>query len=141
MRFNPKEAQQNLQPINILGNPDYAVNPYTDDFYKRVIELRQHTKRLMKEASNAEYETLDVKQAGLKTLANGTSYGIFLQLNVDNLSTKKIITCYGYNGKGYPFPVTSVEKRGQYYHPLIGTLITGAARLMFTVAPVCETDF
>lgn len=36
---------------------------------------------------------------------------------------------------GEPFPITSdkIEEPGRYFHPLIGTLITGAARLMLAI--------
>jgi hypothetical protein len=47
--------------------------------------------------------------------------------------------------------MTALEKPGRYFHPLVGTLITGAARLMLAMAErsaidcglgwaLCDTD-
>lgn len=134
INFQPQSPQSNLRPINIMGKSEYRVDPYQDDFYKRIIELRTQTKKQMGDVSGIARDNLNIEQGALKILANATSYGIFLQLNVDDLAQKKVVTCYGSSGAGYPFPVNNIEKPGQYFHPLIGTFITGAARLMLGLA-------
>ena len=42
--FTPMAKQKGLSSIYINGNPDYAIDPAKDDFYKRLIELRQSVK-------------------------------------------------------------------------------------------------
>ena len=76
---------------------------------------------------------LESTQLTLKILANATSYGNFVELNVEDLSHPGQFNCHGYSGE--PFPITSdkIEEPGRYFHPLIGTLITGAARLMLAI--------
>src|SRR5205807_1943332 len=42
--FKPAAPQSGLKKVSISGNPEYLVDPYRDDFYKRMIELRQVVK-------------------------------------------------------------------------------------------------
>src|SRR5262249_49013257 len=44
IRFQPQGVQKGLRPINIAGNPAYRIDPYKDDFYRRLIELRNEVK-------------------------------------------------------------------------------------------------
>ena len=44
MTFAPREAQPDLRPVTIAGNPEYRIDPYADDFYRRVIDLRSTVK-------------------------------------------------------------------------------------------------
>lgn len=44
IEFTPRPPQDGLTAINVLGNPDYRVDPYHDDFYKRLIDLRADIK-------------------------------------------------------------------------------------------------
>ena len=55
---------------------------YQDDFFKRLIELRQAVKRRRDAASGAEKDALDAEQNALKIAANATSYGVFVEINV-----------------------------------------------------------
>ena len=41
---------------------------------------------------------------------------------------------YGPSGEGFPVESKKVEEPGRYFHPLLATLITGAARLMLGIA-------
>src|SRR5439155_8882442 len=41
--------------------------------------------------------------------------------------------CYGPDGQGFGARVRNVEEPGPYFHPLVSTLITGAARLMLAL--------
>ena len=45
LAFTACERQQGLKPIDILGNPDYRIDPNSEDFYLRLIELRSSIKR------------------------------------------------------------------------------------------------
>ncbi len=77
---------------------------------------------------------LDSEQQALKILANSTSYGIFVELNVADLDAPEKLTCYGPGGEGFPVESQKIEEPGKYFHPLLATLITGAARPMLAIA-------
>src|SRR6185437_13307573 len=46
----------------IAGNPDFEVDPVTNDFYRRVIDLRSSIKKKMKGASPTERQALHTLQ-------------------------------------------------------------------------------
>jgi hypothetical protein len=126
--FLPRKPQAGLQPIDIAGKPDYRVDPYKDDYYRKLIELRNDVKKRAKAARAAGDEALarklDAEQQGLKITASSTRYGSLIELNVEPLAQAKITDAYGQHG---PFltRVDRVEKPGRYIHPLPPTLITG----------------
>ena len=137
-RFTPLSPQEHLRPVHVAGEADYRVDPYSDDFYKRVIELRQRVQGELKEAkrhdpSSQETKNLDMNQLALKILANATSYGIFIELNVEDADDEdQPVSIYTSQGKRI-VETTKRELPGRYYHPLLATLITGAARLMLAL--------
>lgn len=125
LKITPRESQASLQPVKLRGSVD--VNPLTDNFFKRVIELRSEFKTLAK-GGNQEAEAT---QQFLKTVANSTSYGVYVELNREESKDELDLEIYGlesfiHKGKDY-------EKTGRYYNPLIATMITGAARLILTM--------
>ena len=132
--FSPKEPQLGLRPISIAGNPDCRVDPTKDDFFKRLIDLWTAIKTKLKNSPALNAEALDSEQLALKILANSTSYGIFVELNVADLDAPERLTCYGPSGKGFSVESMKIEEPGNYFHPLLATLITGAARLMLAIA-------
>jgi hypothetical protein len=75
IQFHPKGMQSGLSPIDIIGKSDFHVNPRTDDFYRRMIDLRTETKAKIKAAKPKDKARLDAEQAALKICANATSYG------------------------------------------------------------------
>jgi hypothetical protein len=83
--FSPKDPQPGLRTISIAGNSNYCVDPATDDFFKRLIDLRTAIKTRLKNSSALNAEALDSEQQALKILANSTSYGIFVELNIADL--------------------------------------------------------
>ncbi len=143
LRFEPVGTQANLTPIDIAGTPEYCVDPLKDDLYRRVIDLRSEVKERMKEArksgGDSEVARLDAEQKALKLLANATSYGIFVELNVSAQAAAQEAACYGGEGK-FSLRVHNVEEPGRYFHPLLATLITGAARLMLAIAERLAED-
>jgi transcriptional regulator with XRE-family HTH domain len=154
--FELGAEQEGLKPIRIAGNPDYEVDPATNDFYRRLIDLRSSIKRKMKTADPEEQQTLDTLQLALKILANATSYGIFVELNVEQAGSRHSHVCFGGGDEGFSLSSASarpgkVEKPGSFFHPLLATLITGAARLLLTTVErlsldagldwaICDTD-
>jgi hypothetical protein len=138
IRFAPMAMQDGLAPINIAGNPAYSVEPGSQNFYARVIDLRRAVKAQFKQAQKAgappsEIDRLDAEQLALKILANATSYGIFIELNVEDAEKgSPPITAYGVDGAFTTNP-SHRETPGSHFHPLLATLITGAARLMLAI--------
>ena len=132
--FSPKEPQSGLRTVKIAGNPDYQVDPANDDFFKRLIDLRTTLKARLKNATALNRDALDSEQQALKILANSTSYGIFVEINVADLDAPEKLACYGPDGEGFPVESNKVEEPGRFFHPLLATLITGAARLMLGIA-------
>jgi hypothetical protein len=142
-RFATVGLQSVLRPLEVVGNPAYRVDPATDDFYARLIDLRTEVKRDLETARAAgEHDRatrLDAEQQALKIMANATSYGIFVELNVTEYAKPQSVTCYG-GGGPFETRTPTVEEPGRYFHPLLGTLITGAARLMLALAERLATD-
>jgi DNA polymerase elongation subunit (family B) len=132
--FSPKDLQPGLRTISIAGNSNYWVEPATDDFFKRLIDLRTTIKAKLKNASALNTEALNSEQQALKILANSTSYGIFVELNIADLDAPEKLACYGPSGKDFSVESMKIEEPGKFFHPLLATLITGAARLMLAIA-------
>jgi hypothetical protein len=99
--FAPDGGQPGLKPIEICGNYDYRIDPYTDDFYCRVIDLRSAVKSQLRQAVSYDRATLESMQLTLKILANATSYGNFVELNVEDLSKPEQLGCCGYSGEPF----------------------------------------
>jgi hypothetical protein len=134
LAFSPGPVQPDLKPINVSGNPAYRVDPGEHDFFKRVIELRQSIKGQRDAASGAEKESLDIAQNALKIAANATSYGIYVEVNVARRPKRVATTVYSSACQPFTFRTDKSEEPGPFFHPLLATLITGAARLMLAAA-------
>jgi hypothetical protein len=149
LRFRPKRIQKNLKPIRIMGKPAYRIDPAKDDFYRRLIDLRSQVKANMEGSSNRTKKQLDTEQLALKICANATSYGIFVELNPTDQRNSQKVMCHG--AESFECSVKTIEEPGKYFHPLLATLITGAARLMLAITEklaekktinwaLCDTD-
>jgi hypothetical protein len=131
IRFEPMRPQRDLRSIALAGA---TVQPERDDFYALLINQRREVQKLEDAAGKDEKASHNATQQGLKILANSTSYGIFVELNVQQLDKSRRVTCYDFRGRGRPMAASKIEDPGRYFHPLLGTLITGAARLMLALA-------
>lgn len=144
VRFNPKGKQRGLASIAIAGDERYIIDPNKDDLFKRVIELRGEVQTREKEVKAAGDRELAEQLAShsqmLKLLANSTSYGIFAEMNVQSYDRPKHVCCFGNDGHSYDTASKSVEEPGTHFHPLLATLITGAARLMLAIAERVAID-
>ena len=141
-RFRPQAAQPGLQPVRLAGNDEYVVDPYASDLYRRMVELRSAIRRGAAEAIDTPEATrLDADQLALKIMANATSYGIFIELNVEQRASPGAVMWYGPDGgAGHEVPLRELEEPGRHFHPLLATLITGAARLMLAASEVLARD-
>lgn len=138
--FEAGAPQAGLKPISIAGNSAYRIDPYKQDFYKRLIELRQSVKIRRDAAEGAERESLDTEQNALKIAANATSYGILVEVNVSDLAKKEPMSVYTSADNPYQIESAKLEKPGPYFHPLLASLITGGARLMLAMTETLVTD-
>ena len=132
-RFLPGSVQQDITPINIAGNPDYRVDPAKEDFYKRLIDLRRDIQQRAKSATGPQATALKHEQLAAKNVANATTYGIFIELNVEDTPDGTVGMCYG-PGKAFAVRTDRFEQPGAYFHPLVAVFTTGAARLMLATS-------
>jgi len=131
IRFTPRQAQTGLKPVRLAGAD---LDPATEDFYASIINLRREVQARQGMAEGGDSDRLEADQQGLKILANATSYGIFVELNVQSLDRARSAILYDYRGKGRRIRTSKLEEPGRCFHPLLGALITGAARLMLALA-------
>lgn len=144
LRFTPRGPQESLSRLAIGGDSAFSIDPTHDDLYKSVIELRGMVQSELADAKRdgdtAREAILDSRQTALKLLANATSYGIFAELNVETEDRPHDVTCYGASGDGFSTRTKSVETPGPFFHPLLASLITGAARLMLAAVERLASD-
>lgn len=140
LKFSPGKPQRDLEPIDILGDPEYRVDPYKDDFFRRAIDLRSFVKGKRDKATDRDRSKFDTEQQALKILANATSYGIFVELNVADINKPEPATCFGPGEEGFSVALSKAEAAGPYFHPLLATLITGAARLLLAITESLITE-
>lgn len=138
--FEPQALQAGLNPIDVMGNGAYRVDPNTDDFFKRLIELRQSIKERRDASTGDAYEALDTEQNAVKIAANATSYGVYVEVNVETRPHRKSMTVHSSTRVPFSFKTNKAEMPGKYFHPLLATLITGAARLMLAIAERLTID-
>ncbi len=113
IRFSPKE-NQNLKEITIL---DEKINPY-NDIFKKIIEKRQELK-----------DKKDSREHILKIIANSTSYGIYAQINTEHRKSK--VKIYGL--EEFSTSISKTETHGEWFNPILATLITSASRLILAI--------
>jgi hypothetical protein len=85
-------------------------------------------------ASNDERDRLDTDQHAPKICANSTSYDIWVETNVEK--RRKAFSACMHNSicDAFDFETDKAEIPGKFFHPLLATLITGAARLMLATS-------
>ncbi len=124
-RVVPVGKQKGMKPIKLRGMIE--INPYTDDLFKRVIELRKQN------SSNAELAYW------LKIFAN-SMYGFFAEVNPEEVRPLRVRV---YKGKDASYPhdperkpgykTVTIEKQGTWYAPYLASLITSGGRLLLAM--------
>ena len=122
---DPGRARENGRryPSDTGGHNNYQIDAEKDDFFRRLIDLRDEAKNKRDEIEKT-----------LKIIANSTSYGIFIEVNRDDAPKSEKLNIYGPAGECEQILTRGIEDPGRYFHPLLGVLITGAARLMLGIA-------
>jgi DNA polymerase elongation subunit (family B) len=90
--------------------------------------------------TGAERAALDIEQNALKIAANATSYGMYVEVNVATRAKRCATTVHSSTCEPFSFATEKAEEPGPYFHPLLATLITGAARLMLAIAETLVAD-
>lgn len=135
VRLVPRGHQQELRVVKIRGQ--MAVDPRTEDFFQRVVELRKRTQH---ETSLTEEERHRLALA-LKIVANSGSYGIFAELKREDLPRGKrtSVRVHGLQG-AFARRISAPENPGPFFCPPLAALITAGARLMLALLERCVTD-
>tara|TARA_R110002049_G_scaffold306155_1_gene504129 strand:- start:1519 stop:4254 length:2736 start_codon:yes stop_codon:yes gene_type:complete len=127
--FEPGPRQSDLKPINLFGLEDYRIDPNTEDMFTRLVDMRDEAKARR-----------DPLQQQIKIIANSTCYGIFVEINRDDAPKPEPLDLFTANGEKSSVISAALEEPGRYFHPLLATLITGAARLMLALSERLTAD-
>jgi hypothetical protein len=130
--FEPGERQAGLKPIQLMGR--HKIDPNKDDLFRELIRARQADEADKEGRSDEEKEKIEEGRALLKLVANATSYGIFVQFNVNADAKGSFVRVFRPNGGSFLKRMKKIETAGPWFNPLVATLITGAARLMLALA-------
>lgn len=145
IRFIPVGKQEGLKPITLFGR---TIDPSKDNFFKAIIEHRMLLRLQQKHSASTEERTLlDKKQKALKTIANASSYGIYMEIN--GVNEEANVVAYGLEQR--KCHVTRIETFGKQFNPFIATFITSGARLVLGIVETilakynqvhafCDTD-
>ncbi|MBA2684044.1 MAG: hypothetical protein H0U66_06110 [Gemmatimonadaceae bacterium] len=130
------EGQQaGMKPINLGGTIE--IDPYTDDLFRLLIEERVRVK------TSAELPREEIARVELllKIIANSGGYGIFAELNREDLPSDKSasITVFS-NGGSFEQMTEAPEDAGEFCFAPIAAMIAAAARLMLAILERCVTD-
>jgi hypothetical protein len=128
--YRPGPPQSGLKSIRSMGKRDFKIDPNSDDFFTRLIDLRDEAKA-----------NRDPIEKTLKIIANSTSYGIFIEISRDDAPKSELLKVFGPHGEPRNIDTKALEQPGRYFHPLLGVLITGAARLMLGIAELKTDEF
>jgi hypothetical protein len=127
-RLVPKGRQDELRPVQLRG--EITVDPTREDFFRRVVEART----VVKQDVTRPTAERDALEKFLKVLANSSGYGIFAELNPQDLppNDRPEVTVYGPEPPFRAKP-TAPEKLGEYCFPPFAALTTAGARLMLAL--------
>jgi hypothetical protein len=131
VKFTPGPPQKDLVSINLLGRLE--IDPYRDDPFRELIAMREQEKARLPGLADAERAETEEFRQFLKIMANSTSYGSFLQINTADEAPKVRRQVHVSGREPYEALISKSERPGPYFNPLLGTLITGAARLMLAL--------
>jgi hypothetical protein len=134
-RLVPRGRQQSLRSVKLAGRIE--VRPESEDFFRVIIEQRKAL-GTRDELSETDRTRLD---QFLKVLANSGSYGVFAQVDVEDLRKDETaaVTVYAIDG-AFDSETSHPERSGPYFFPPIAALIPAAARLMLAMLERAVVD-
>ena len=135
IRLKPNGRQKGLRPVRLRDH--VPINPRTDDFFQAVIEAREGLKN-DERLTTEERARLDTF---LKVLANAGSYGIFAEMNREELPASKQVEVEVFGLEGaFTCRTKAPETPGPFCFPPMAALITAAARFMLALLERCVSD-
>ncbi len=136
--FDPVGIQDNLQPIDVGGDERYRIDPRSDDFIRRLVELRAHAKADLKAAKavgDGDRERwLRAVQQAMKITANASAYGSAIEMNPTEHRKPVWVTLHDPDSTRYRTTVLRSEEPGSWFHPLVAALVAAAGRLLLATA-------
>lgn len=130
------EGQQvGMKSINLGGT--IKIDPHTDDLFRLLIEERVRVKN----STELPPEEIARVELLLKIIANSGGYGIFAELNREDLpSDKSAHIAVFANGGSFEQQTQAPEDAGEFCFAPIAAVISAAARLMLALLERCVTD-
>jgi hypothetical protein len=125
--FVPEGIQDNLKEIEIFEG--ITVKP-DEDFIQKIIEKRLEIKN---KTIELDAKISKLIQNHLKIVANSTSYGIFIQQDIEYPNKSNDVSVYG-SDESFEIMVERIEKNGTFFNPTMGIFLTAGARLILATA-------
>jgi hypothetical protein len=127
--------------IKFFGDDRFVIDLTRDDLFVRIIEMRIEIEGLAKSSKDEiERERLYAMAQALKFIANSTSYGKLVELNVEEREERRGATIYDGDGNATRVWLNNIEKPGKYFAGPIGSLIPAAGRLLLAMAEKLGAD-
>ncbi|MGA2111729.1 MAG: hypothetical protein ABSG98_06210 [Anaerolineales bacterium] len=153
-RLAPGEAQPDLRPVLFAGT--LTIDPAHDDFFKRTVEERAKMRAGLPPYAMAPAGELEAGALALKIIANAGSYGIYAEVNKNDLAQEETRAMNLWSGDGGENPAQSLrtsspEIGGPFFFPPLAALTTAGARLFLALLQqaieslgasyaLCDTD-
>jgi hypothetical protein len=136
IRLVPHGVAATLRPVRLRG--EIPVDPRTQDFFRVAIQERH---RLEHRSDLTEQERTWLS-AFLKVLANSAGYGIYGEMNPQELpkGERRRVEVSGNWEQAFSTDVHTPEEPGAYCFPPFAACISGAARLMLALLEGCVAE-
>jgi len=127
--------QETLRPVTFAGS--VQIDPLRQDFFRAIVEER---KRVERDETISRSDRTTMSRA-LKILANAGSYGVFAEMNMEDLpkGERAPVRVYSH-GTNFDTEVHHPEPAGEFFFAPVASLITSAARLMLALRERSVTD-
>jgi len=125
--FVPQGVQSGLRDIEIL---DGVTLQKDEDLFKKLVECRFELAEKIKSLTGDEKKQQEQIHKVIKTIANSSAYGIFIQLNTKKTMLPKQVTVYGLDS--FDTETNHIENTGQFFNPIISVFLTAGARLVLS---------
>jgi len=152
-RLAPGESQPDLKPVRFAGS--LTIDPSHDDFFTRTVEERARMQAGLPPYAETPAGELEAGALALKVMANAGAYGIYAEVNRNDLAYRhtQVLNIWTGEGaeQGYPLVTASPELGGPFFFPPLAALITAGARLFLALLQqmveslgasyaLCDTD-
>jgi hypothetical protein len=136
LRLVPHWVVSTLRPVKLRG--EVPVDPRTQDFFRVAIQERHR----LEHRSDLTAQERKWPSAFLKVVANAAGYGIYAEMNPQELpkGERQTVEVSGNWEQAFSTSVHTPEVPGAYCFPPFAACIAGAARLMLALLERCVTD-